>query len=170
MDPYKHAEISVSRRGGEIEDYLPIHTLMDSTKELISDNRHRFLHTLWGVRQVVIPIFGHTIYNSLGKAVLVKDICEQDHILPDYRNRFIPTLSDFVHAMEDQKADEELFRKFHQECDLPEEIQELMLSPLAVTGEIKSLYFTHNSWFVNQILPKIFPFSPRIQSFSLSKF
>jgi len=32
MDAYKHAEISVKKRGGKIEDYYPIHFFMDSTK------------------------------------------------------------------------------------------------------------------------------------------
>jgi len=55
MNAYKHAEISVKKRGGKIEDYYPIHFFMDSTKELCSDNRHRILHNLWGIRRVIIP-------------------------------------------------------------------------------------------------------------------
>lgn len=57
MNAYKHAEISVRKRGGIIEDYYAIHDFMDCTKELCSDNQHRILHTLWGVRQVVVTIF-----------------------------------------------------------------------------------------------------------------
>ena len=72
MNPYKHAEISVKHRGGKIDDYYPIHAFMDSTKELCSDNRHRILHNLWGVRRVIIPLFGHTITNSDGKTIVLK--------------------------------------------------------------------------------------------------
>ena len=32
----------------------------------------------------------------------------------------------------------------------------MLLSPLALTGEIKSLLLTHNSWFIHEILPLIF--------------
>jgi len=91
MNAVKHAEISVKRWGGTISDYYPIHYFMDSTKELCSDNRH----------QVIIPIFGHTLTNSDQKKINVKDLCERDHILPDYRNRFIPTLGDFVRSMDE---------------------------------------------------------------------
>ena len=106
MNAYKHAEISVRRRGGSIDDYYPIHSFMDSTKELCSDHRHRFLHNLWGVRRVIIPIFGSSIINSDGRIVNVKDICEQDHILPDYNNKFIPTIEDFIHQIDALDEDE----------------------------------------------------------------
>ena len=32
-----------------------------------------------------------------------------------------------------------------------------MMAPLSITGKIKSLFVTHNSWFVGNILPRIFP-------------
>ena len=48
MNPVQHANISVKRRGGELEDYIDIHALIDSTKMLCTDNRHRILHTFWG--------------------------------------------------------------------------------------------------------------------------
>ena len=35
------------------------------------------------------------------------------------------------------------------------EVQDLLLSPLTLTGQLKSLLLTHNSWFINQILPKV---------------
>ncbi|MEL6987888.1 MAG: hypothetical protein AAGK97_08665 [Bacteroidota bacterium] len=160
MSPYKHAEISKSRLGGEIDDYIPIHQFMDATKELCSDNRHRIFHNLWAIRQIVIPIFGHTMKNSSGKIVNVKDICEKDHILADYRNRFIPTLGDFVESINESKifkgyktSIEQLYKEYDQ---IPG-VAEFLLSPLSITGEFKSLLITHNSWVLNYILPKIFP-------------
>lgn len=168
MNPYKHAEISVRKRGGKIEDYYAIHNFMDATKELCSDNRHRILHNLWGVRRVIIPIFGTTIINSNGKEINVKDLCEQDHILPDYRNKFIPTLKDFVDAIklkiEDLPPFEEII-KLYQNQPL---ISQLLLSPLSVTGEIKSLLLTHNSWFIYEILPIIFKDSPTLNQINIS--
>lgn len=156
MDAMKHAQISVKRCGGRIEDYFPIHQFLDSTKELCSDNRHRLLHTLWGVRRVVIPIFGPSITNSDGKTVSVKEICEFDHILPDYQNRFIPTLSDFVNAIEidDQVDWQAKLDAIHQQFG-DKRINNLLLSPLALTGQLKSLLVTHNSWFMYEIVPQI---------------
>lgn len=171
MNAVKHAEISVHRWGGQIDDYYPIHSFMDCTKELCSDNRHRILHTMWGIKRVVIPIFGHTIINSEGKSINVKDLCERDHILPDYRNRFIPTLMDFVNEVDENSLPSDFSKKIqslHQQYLHQKEIAELLLSPLAQTGKISSLLITHNSWFLNGILPKIFPITIRLQNFSLS--
>ncbi len=168
MNAYVHAEISVKKRGGKIEDYYAIHDFMDCTKELCSDNRHRILHTLWGVKQVIIPIFGHTIINSDGKAINVKDLCEQDHILPDYRSRFIPTLADFVEAISTQEGDLGRFQAFFEAYKHHSELCRLLLSPLNHTGQAKSLLITHNSWFVNDIVPLIFKTSPVLQEFSIA--
>lgn len=147
MNSVIHAKISVRKRGGRIEDYLAIHDFMDSTKELCSDNRHRILHTLWGIRRVVVPVFGHTLINSDGKEVNVKDLCEQDHILPDYQNRFIPTLEDFVTEIEPEAAAQHDFEAF---------------------AASYSLLITHNSWFVNEIVPKIFRKPVEIKDFGIS--
>jgi hypothetical protein len=157
MNPETHARISVARCGGCVDDYYPLHAFLDSTKELCSDNRHRVLHTLWGVRRVVIPIFGATIVNGDGRKVDVKDLCERDHILPDYGKRFIPTLSDFVRAIEpddlpDWKARVE---RIHAQFTGDAALRELLLSPLAQTGTLASLLLTHNSWFLTEIVPKI---------------
>lgn len=156
MDAYVHAELSAKRRGGTPEDYFAVHTFMDSTKELCSDNRHRILHTLWGVRRVIIPIFGPTIRNSEGKAINTKELCEADHILPDYKNRFIPTLADFTEAMDELTAAEKLqIDAFHKTYMHDPEIRELLISPLSVTGQLKALRITHNDWFIHAILPRI---------------
>ena len=171
MNAVKHAEISVSRWGGKIDDYYPIHHFIDATKELCSDNRHRILHTMWGIRQVIIPIFGHTIINSDQKKINVKDLCEKDHILPDYRNRFIPTIGDFVRTIDESllpsNYQKEIENIHQQYAHLPK-VAELLLSPMAQTGKISSLLLTHNSWFIHFILPKIFNTPIKLQSHNLS--
>ena len=43
-----------------------------------------------------------------------------------------------------------------------------MLSPLAVTGQLKSLLITHNSWFVTTILPMMQPGKPKLIDFDLA--
>lgn len=163
MSPAKHAEISQRRHGGQLDDYLPIHSFLDATKELCSDNRHRILHTLWGIRRVVVPVFGNLITNSEGKAINVKDLCEKDHVLPDYHNRFIPTLGDFCAAIDEAKLPADYrstIDQLHvQYTDFPD-ISELLLSPLYATGQMKSLLVTHNSWFLGQLLPRLYPDAP----------
>ena len=168
MNAVKHCQISVKRWGGVESDYLEIHNFIDHTKSLCADARHRILHTHWAVNHIVIPIFGHSLVNSEGKRVDVKDMCERDHLLVDYQNKFIPTLSDFVEAIPDREIDSNLKKRletFHSEYIDNNEISELMLTPLAYTGRLNSLLITHNSWFVNTIVPKIFDTRPVIKDF-----
>ena len=165
MNSIKHAEISARRRGGVPADYLEIHQFIDSTKNLCSDNRHRIFHTMWAVNEIVLPLFGHQIINSDGIAVDVKDLCEKDHLLVDFRHRFIPTLSDFVQAMNieitaSQRHSIDQIHKTYtqthiQTSNYSAQISRLLLSPLALTGQIKSLLITHNSWFLLSILPRL---------------
>ncbi|MEL7162265.1 MAG: hypothetical protein AAFN92_16025, partial [Bacteroidota bacterium] len=128
--------------------------------------------TLWGIRRVVIPIFGHRITNAAGKVVNVKDLCEKDHVLPDYHNRFLPTLGDFCAAIDETKLPQDyrlIIDRLHASYADQPEISALLLSPLHATGQLKSLLITHNSWFLGQLLPRLFPgFSPGLLECSLS--
>jgi hypothetical protein len=99
--PYIHALSSAKKFGGVPEDYLPIHQLMDSSKNGIADNRHRvFTHNSWfiSVGGPLEMIFGVVIKNSDGRAVSVRDLGEQ-HILEDFGNRFIPTPQDYLEKL-----------------------------------------------------------------------
>lgn len=158
MNAMQHARISVKRWGGEPEDYYEIHSFIDSTKSLCSDARHRILHTLWGVNSVVVPVFGHSIENSAGKSIDIKDLCERDHLLVDYQQRFIPTLNDFVQAIDETQLPKNFAQQIEQlhEYYLKDQtLSRLMLSPLALTGKLHSLLLTHNSWFIYDILPRL---------------
>ena len=98
--PWIHSLSSAKHFGGKPEDYLAIHNLLDSSKGTIADSRHRALtHTTWFVGTILELIFGVTLTNSDGKVVSIRDIGEQ-HILEDYRKRFIPTAQDFLQEME----------------------------------------------------------------------
>ena len=94
--PWIHAQSSFRRHGGKPEDYMPIHELLDSSKGCIADQRHRGLtHTSWFISFIVPKIFGETATNSDGKVYSTRDIAEQ-HVLEDYKMRFIPTPQDFL--------------------------------------------------------------------------
>lgn len=175
MNAAKHCKISVKRWGGQASDYYDIHDFIDSTKPLCSDGRHRILHTLWGVKTVIVAVFGHSLINSDGKEVDIKDMCERDHLLVDFGNKYIPTLEDFSSAINDDeiKGFEKKIEDLHSTLTISSELSNILLSPLSVTGQLKSLLFTHNSWFINSILPLIFrqtdqDFSPILQDFSVS--
>jgi len=169
MTPFKHCKISRKRWGGAFEDYLPIHEFIDSTKVLCADNRHRVLHTHWAIDHIVLPLFGRTFVNSEGHEVIVKELVEQDHILPDYRYQFIPTLGDFVSSMNTEITPNLSARieRFHTRyCH--SDISQILLSPLAATGQLASLLITHNSWFINSVVPKLLPCAPYLENFDIS--
>ena len=93
--PIIHAELSAKRFGGKPEDYLKIHELMDSSKEAMSDLRHRVLtHNSWFVTKILEMIFGPTIENSEGKKISVR-LIGQWHVMEDFQGAF-PTVQDYV--------------------------------------------------------------------------
>lgn len=160
MNATIHSQISKRYRGGEEKDYYSLHDFMDSSKEVESTNKHRFLtHTMFFVKQVMIPIYGNTITNSDGKNVNVKDMLEQDHILADFKGKFIPTICDYVDEIDPSDDDDQMFKDFQSDNRSFFEdniyIRDIMLSPLYITGKLRSLFVTHNSWFIGFILPKI---------------
>lgn len=103
--PMIHAQSSVRKWGGSVEDYMPIHNLMDSSKGTIADSRHRALtHNTWfiGPDGPLELIFGYTITNSDGREVSVRDIGEQ-HVQEDFGGRFIPSAQDYLQEIEIQE-------------------------------------------------------------------
>lgn len=160
MNPTHHSELSVKRYGGKIENYFEVHSFCDASKEINSTNRHRiFTHNMWFLRRVIVPIFGATITNSDNKKVDVKDMMEVDHFMADFKNKNIPTLSDYVSLVQEKEDDAarlEQFQTEHKNLFDNDEINDLMVSPFAQTGKLVSLFITHNSWFVCEILTKLF--------------
>lgn len=99
MKPLIHAKISVKTYGGKVEDYLPIHNFIDSSKSAHPDIRHRaILHSAFGCF-IVEHVFGTYLTNSDGKDVSVRDIAEE-HIIQDLG--FIPTMEQYLNNMQIQ--------------------------------------------------------------------
>jgi hypothetical protein len=91
-----HAQSSVKRWGGNVEDYIAIHEKMDQTKMAHAEVTHRCVfHSAFGIF-LIEDIFGRTLTNSDGRTVHVRDIAEQ-HVLEDLG--FIPSLSDWLKEM-----------------------------------------------------------------------
>lgn len=93
MKPLIHSKFSVSKYGGTIDDYLPIHNFIDSSKAHIADVRHRaLLHSSWGPF-LAEQVFGLYIVNADDKKVSVRDVVEE-HILQDLGK--IPSVQDWL--------------------------------------------------------------------------
>lgn len=91
---YFHAQSSVKKFGGVVDDYLPLHNWMDATKETFADFRHRALrHHSQGIFEME-RVFGITITNSDGREVPVRLIGEQ-HVKEDCYGK-IPTVADWL--------------------------------------------------------------------------
>ena len=96
MKPLIHAEISVKKYGGIVEDYMPLHNFFDSSKQAMPDVRHRaVLHSAFGI-YLLERVFGDYIVNSDGKKVSVRDVGE-DHVMQDLG--FIPTVEHWLGNM-----------------------------------------------------------------------
>ena len=96
---YIHAQLSAKQFGGIMEDYLPIHQLLDSSKTAFADNRHRALtHNSWFINTIIPKVFGEYIINSEVKKISTIEIAEQ-HILDDFGGEFIPTAQDYLQEM-----------------------------------------------------------------------
>lgn len=99
-NPLIHSKSSVKRWGGNVEDYLAIHELLDSPKVAMNNNTSRMLtHNTWFAYTIIPKIFGYNIVNSAGKSVDTVDIAML-HIAEDFRHRFIPTPQDYLQHMQ----------------------------------------------------------------------
>lgn len=94
---YTHAQSSVKKYGGEVEDYIRIHNWFDETKIHIGDFRHRALrhHTL-GIAQC-IEEFGEGLTLYSGRTIPTRWIAEQ-HLIEDFG--YIPTVQDWLKCIE----------------------------------------------------------------------
>lgn len=101
-NPLIHSKSSVKRWGGKVEDYLPIHELLDSPKAAMNNNTSRFLtHNTWFCYTIIPKIFGYNITNSDGRSVDTTDIAML-HVAEDFRMKFVPTPQDYLKHMEVQ--------------------------------------------------------------------
>ena len=101
-NPLIHSKSSVKRWGGKVEDYLPIHELIDSPKATMNNNSARLMtHNTWFAYHIVPKVFGYNITNSDGKSVDVVDIAML-HIAEDFRMKFVPTPQDYLQHLQVQ--------------------------------------------------------------------
>jgi hypothetical protein len=112
----------------------------------------------------------HNQENSTGKSIEVKDWCEREYLLVDFHHQFIPTIGDFVGAMQDIPTEglAKRLEKFHSEVIDNPKLSATLLSPLSVTGQLKSLLLTHNSWFISTILPMMGKSEAKFIDFDIS--
>lgn len=124
--PIFHAISARKKFGGEVDDYLDIHTLMDLSKSAVADHRHRVLtHNAWFVGNILERIFGvyrvipttdegrelqakidrlEVEQNELREEMRVRKLGRvvavreigEQHVLEDFAGKFIPTVQDYI--------------------------------------------------------------------------
>lgn len=96
MNPYHHAEASVARYGGAVEDYLAVHQWFDESKAFFPDIRHRALrHHAEGIF-LCERLLGPVVTSSTGRQVPTRFLGEQ-HVLEDLG--WIPTVQDWLQSL-----------------------------------------------------------------------
>ena len=91
--PFHHAQSSVRKWGGQVDDYLAVHAWFDESKKIVADFRHRALrHHAEGIF-LAEQVFGVTITTSTGREIPVRWIGEQ-HVTEDLG--FIPSAADWL--------------------------------------------------------------------------
>lgn len=94
--PYHHALSSVKKWGGEVKDYLAIHSWFDESKAFWADFRHRApRHHAEGIF-LCERLFGPTLTNADGRVIPVRWVGEQ-HVREDLGR--IPTAADWLKAI-----------------------------------------------------------------------
>jgi hypothetical protein len=96
-DPLQHSKSSAARFGGTADDYLHIHTVMDSSKLFLADWRHRaLLHNTFGIH-----VFEQLIGSSFKRKSDGVDVCTRSvitqHIMEDLGA--VPTPGEFLREM-----------------------------------------------------------------------
>lgn len=98
--PFVHAMNSVDKWGGNVEDYLPIHRFLDSTKLHMDTWQHRaILHNTFGVG-LCEQVFGDVVRLSSGEYVEVRYIAAK-HIKEDCG--YVPTIKEWLHDLKPKK-------------------------------------------------------------------
>lgn len=77
--PYHHSLSSVKKWGGVVDDYMPIHSWFDASKEITADFRRALRHHAEGIFMAE-TIFGPTIRLSTGRIIPTRWVGEQ-HVI-----------------------------------------------------------------------------------------
>jgi hypothetical protein len=82
MKPLQHAQISAKTHGGRWQDYIEVHSFLDSSKSACAHFKHRFLlHHREGI-ELGVRIFGENLTTSENKTVETRRILTE-HLIED---------------------------------------------------------------------------------------
>lgn len=176
MKPLQHAQISAKKYGGCWQDYIELHSFLDSSKAACAHFKHRFLiHHAEGI-EIAVQIFGDGITNSNNRTIETKRLLSEHLIedvnkivsVEDWANDLFPNQNDsickFLTKKKEQiendsvKGETELFRAFNlSEKDISA-IKDFLAFPLKNSTNPAAILFSHNSFSIF-LAEKIFGYS-----------
>lgn len=163
MKPLQHAQISAKKYGGCWQDYIELHSFLDSSKAACAHFKHRFLlHHAEGI-EIAVRIFGETLVNSDGEIVSAKSLLSKHLIedvgrivsVEDWAKDLFPTSNDSIYQFLAKKRNQiesgfvkgetELFRAFNLSEKDVSAIKDFLRFPLKNSTHPAAILFSHNS-------------------------
>ena len=166
MKPLQHAQISRKTYGGCWQDYIEIHSFLDSSKAACAHFKHRFfLHHREGI-ELGAMIFGTEIVNSDNEKIQTRQLLT-DHLIEDVGRAV--TVDDWANALFPRKTDsfykflarrrdlvesgkiqgeDELLRAFNLKSEDIARVKSFLNRPLESSSHPAALLVTHNSFGV----------------------
>lgn len=166
MKPLQHAQISRKTYGGCWQDYIEVHSFLDSSKAACAHFKHRFfLHHREGI-ELGAMIFGGEIVNGDGRAIQTQQLLT-DHLIEDvgcavtvddWANALFPSKDDSFYKFLKRRRDlvesgeiqgeNELLRAFNLRRDDIVRVKAFLNRPLESSPHPAALLVTHNSFGV----------------------
>ncbi|MDQ3748831.1 MAG: hypothetical protein M3367_07445 [Acidobacteriota bacterium] len=166
MKPLQHAQISQKTHGGKWQDYIAVHSFLDSSKASCAHFKHRFLlHHREGI-EFGARIFGANIINSENKTIETRQILTEHLIedvgrivsVEDWARDLLPNKNDSFYRFLEKKREQiecdcipgenELLGAFNLSKDDALAVKKFLHFPLETSAHSAALLVSHNSFGV----------------------
>lgn len=166
MKPLQHAQISQKTHGGKWQDYIAVHSFLDSSKAACAHFKHRFLlHHQEGI-ELGAQIFGANLTTSENKTIETRQILIEHLIedvgrivsvedwardlLPDANDSFYKFLAKKRASIEADRVpgESELLAAFNLSKDDAAAVKKFLRFPLEASAHPAALLISHNSFAV----------------------
>jgi hypothetical protein len=166
MKPLQHAQISRKTHGGKWQDYIAVHSFLDSSKAACAHFKHRFLlHHREGI-ELGVRIFGGNVVNSENKAIETRRILTEHLIedvgrivsVEDWARYLLLNKNDSFYKFLEKKrkqierdsipGENELLTALNLSKDDVAAVKQFLLFPLETSAHPAALLVSHNSFAI----------------------
>jgi hypothetical protein len=166
MKPLQHAQITAKTHGGKWQDYIAVHSFLDSSKAACAHFKHRFLlHHREGI-ELGAQVFGETFLNSENKTIETRRILTEHLIedvggivsVEDWARDLLPNKNDSFYKFLAKKraliegdsitGENELLAAFNLSETDDAAVKQFLRFPLETSEHPAALLVSHNSFAV----------------------